>query len=76
MSATRGSPLGCIVGFLAAFPFGLAIIGAYGCFKWLQLPEAKRPEGMLSVWISCGACGLVLGIALVWLSFKMMRRGD
>lgn len=76
MSATRGSLPGCIVGLLAAIPFGLAIIGAYGCFKWLQIPEAKRPEGMLSVWISCGACGLVLGIALVWLSMKMVRRDD
>jgi len=76
MGATGGSSLGCVVGLIAAFPLGLAAVGAYGCFKWFQLPVAKRPEGMLSVWIGCGSGGLILGIALVWLAVKMLRRAD
>ena len=74
--ATRGSPLGCIVGILALFPIGLASVGIYGWVAWNALPEEKRPEDLQSLWISCTGGGLILTIALIWLSVKILRRTD
>ena len=74
--ATRGSPLGCIVGVLSLFPMGLSAVGIYGWMAWNALPDDKRPEGMLSLWISCTAAGVVLAIALIWLAVKILRRTD
>jgi len=72
-SPTRGSPLGCVVGMLSMLPLSLAVIGVYGCIRWYGLPEAKRPEGLLPVWIGCAAGGLLLTAALIWLAWRILR---
>ncbi|WP_193213946.1 hypothetical protein [Luteolibacter marinus] len=76
MAATRGTPLGCIVGVLSLFPLGLVFLGVYGWSEWSALPEEKRPDDLLSLWMASIAGGLVLAAALIWLSVKILRRTD
>jgi hypothetical protein len=73
-SPKYGSPLGCVVGVIALFPLGLSGIGIYGWATWYSLPENKRPEGMLPLWVSCTAGGLAVSLLLFWISIRILRR--
>jgi hypothetical protein len=75
-SAKYGSPLGCVVAVIALFPLSLSAIGIYGWVTWHSLPEDKRPEDLLPLWISCTAGGFVLSAAVLWIAIRILRRTD
>jgi len=69
----RGSPLGCVVGLLSLLPLVLALTSAYGLVRWLMLPAAEREPGPPWIFLGFGGCGLLLFVALIWLSRVILR---
>ena len=75
-SPKYGSPLGCVVGVISLFPLSLSGIGIYGWVTWHSLPENKRPEGLLPLWVSCTAVGLAASLLPLWITIRILRRTD
>lgn len=60
---TQSTPGGCFIGTLALFPFGVAVLGAYGIMKWVMLPYEDRHFDD-RFWMLLGAT--VLGSLATW----------
>ena len=70
----RGSPLGCVILCLATLPAGLGAIGTWGMVRWYMLPEPKRVDSFLHLFLACSAIGYLSAFALARHAVKLLRR--
>jgi hypothetical protein len=75
-AAVRGTPLGCVVGFLALIPLAIAAAGGYGLWVWHNLPADKKRFGPPELLTSCVTGGLILGLVILGVAIWIHRSTD